>query len=326
VAIAAAPQRQPPPNFRVALAETTGVFVARTTGAPSQLAAKVASAIVPVNAWSPEGQRLAFLAFTETDATLRTACPLPVHHALYVVRAPVVVETNATPERAVDTLIEPDISWSKDERHIAVASGCEDPGPAHATALYVVDVTTRLKRRVSEFVNARYPSWSPDGRQIAYSDDRAGGHGVYVVNAASTGESARRIAGGFRPAWSPRGDWIAYVSTAPGAAGGTFVVKPDGTGARQVLSDVTSSVRWSPDGDRLIGVGRTTAIVEMTRFARTDIGKLADARFSPDGRLILYSAPDGIWSVDLKGEKAMRILPIGGLPRYAAFSADHPRQ
>src|ERR687888_1213770 len=53
------------------------------------------------------------------------------------------------------------------------------------------------------------PSWSPDGRRVAYRvDPGLGASDVYVMNADGSGQ--RRIAGGISPAWSPDGALIAY--------------------------------------------------------------------------------------------------------------------
>ena len=48
------------------------------------------------------------------------------------------------------------------------------------------------------------PSWSPDGRRIAFSRYLDEGPHVLVMGAA--GENERRVARGFTPAWSPGGE------------------------------------------------------------------------------------------------------------------------
>lgn len=83
----------------------------------------------------------------------------------------------------------------------------------------------------------RYPAFSPDGTQVAFSDgycDHA--HTVWVMNADGTNarqivsiESAGWVYG---VAWSPAGDRIAlnFVGVQDGLASGIYVFAPDGSG------------------------------------------------------------------------------------------------
>ena len=45
------------------------------------------------------------------------------------------------------------------------------------------------------------PSWSPDGRHLAFSSDRVGPKDIYVMTAAGT--EVKRLQPGQEPAWSP---------------------------------------------------------------------------------------------------------------------------
>lgn len=55
-----------------------------------------------------------------------------------------------------------------------------------------------------------------------------------------------------QPVWSPTGEWIAL--TGPNY-NGIWVIKPDGTGLRQITTDlaVGYKMQWSPDGRLLLG-------------------------------------------------------------------------
>lgn len=95
------------------------------------------------------------------------------------------------------------------------------------------------------------PSWSPDGRKIAYVSNEAGGPQIYVQDVS--GGSRRRItfSGNYNtsPSWSPKGDWIAYSSMANGHHH-IFLVNPDTSQTVQLTSGNSNNEAptWSPDG------------------------------------------------------------------------------
>jgi Tol biopolymer transport system component len=124
------------------------------------------------------------------------------------------------------------------------------------------------------------PTWSPDGKQIAFStgempfpERNMTGYesAVYVVNL--DGSHERRIAAGALPDWSPDGKTIAYFAPGCGQA-------PDDKGRIRLVTptgrDVTPPIApcngigptghpvpaWSPDG-RQIAVGTDAALYLM---------------------------------------------------------------
>lgn len=110
-----------------------------------------------------------------------------------------------------------------------------------------------------------HPSWSPDGRRLAFSRDDPddGTTDLWIVNADGTGLSrltdcpgqattgpiqARRPCGDVDPAWSPDGTTIAFTRNF-----GLYTVHADGSGLRELVADVSgaSTPSWSPDGNRI---------------------------------------------------------------------------
>ena len=73
--------------------------------------------------------------------------------------------------------------------------------------LYVVNPDGSGKRRVVETAGHATPSWSPDGRRIAFQT--RSGPGLAVVNADGSGQ--QNLTTGSYPAWSPDGRRIAFV-------------------------------------------------------------------------------------------------------------------
>jgi Tol biopolymer transport system component len=110
---------------------------------------------------------------------------------------------------------------------------------------------------------------SPDGRRIVlsvFSGEDANARVVLVIVDLVNGTVSQLVSDAAYhyelPAWSPRGDLIAFARkpaepTPAGFAGTIWVVRPDGTGLRQVLGpstvaiEGTSVLGWNGDGSRI---------------------------------------------------------------------------
>lgn len=138
--------------------------------------------------------------------------------------------------------------WSPDGRRLVFSRYESNGNYCPCSGLYVVGRNGSGLRLLSGGRGRSVfypPSWSPDGKRIAFDAQ----NGLFVIGATGTGR--RRISSDqFVPVWSPRGDEIALTGYTGGAAG-LFVVHPDGSGLRQLLSVAPASVRWSPEGQRL---------------------------------------------------------------------------
>ncbi|MDW7761136.1 MAG: protein kinase [Acidobacteriota bacterium] len=108
------------------------------------------------------------------------------------------------------------------------------------------------------------PSFSPDGRSVAFRSERDGG-GIYIVDALG-GESRRIADRGFAPKFSPDGRFIAYIVLPPSLdsrLAKTYLVSPRGGEPRLLCPDFSpgwiiqgAAPVWSPDGRHVMFRGR----------------------------------------------------------------------
>jgi TolB protein len=82
----------------------------------------------------------------------------------------------------------------------------------------------------------RHPSWSPDGKRLAFSSDRNGRPDIWITHLESheTVQVTTDPASATTPAWSPDGKEIVYVSTASGRSE-LMIVNVETHATRKVL-------------------------------------------------------------------------------------------
>jgi Tol biopolymer transport system component/DNA-binding winged helix-turn-helix (wHTH) protein len=95
------------------------------------------------------------------------------------------------------------------------------------------------------------PTWSPDGRLIAYSADRGGNFDIWVqpVGEGTPIRVTRSPAHDWQPDWAPEGNRLVFRSERDG--GGLYVVPVLGGNERKV-SSFGYRPRWSPDGTQIL--------------------------------------------------------------------------
>jgi len=135
------------------------------------------------------------------------------------------------------------------------------------------------------------PSWSPDGRRLAFQSNRDGNWELYVMNA--DGSDVRRLthdeAEDGEPSWSADGKRIAFVHD-----GHLYEMRANGQGAHSLEND-GEWPSWSPDGKALaydVGFGHHYYGLAVSAPGRglAEAGAPDDRRpaWSPSGDGIAY--------------------------------------
>src|SRR5215469_1992485 len=170
------------------------------------------------------------------------------------------------------------------------------------------------------------PSWSPDGRYIAYSSDRGGKFDIWVQQ-VSGGDPIQITKGPghhWQPDWSPDGRYIAYRSEE--GDGGIYVVPAlGGAGLERKIAPFGYYPQWSPDSLQVLFHTHFTVTGHWNRFYVAQVDGSAPrevlAEFIVQNKLSAASAawhPDGkrvtVWVGDSSPSPSFWTVPLAGGP------------
>ena len=199
--------------------------------------------------------------------------------------------------------------------------------------LLAFDPRTGVRQELFDGCNFRLRI-SPDGRAVAFERDGA----VWVRSLSRDGEPRRLFdlegaAFGAPPVWSHDGSQIVaslgrrdevrdvWLFT-------TLRINADGSGRTELKIPPEDGVQdWSPDGRWLLTTSSRNAEIGWQLYVMrpdgTDLRVITEggnpwaARFSPDGRSVLYTDGTteerrGIWVVDFEAKGRRRVFPVVG--------------
>jgi dipeptidyl aminopeptidase/acylaminoacyl peptidase len=189
--------------------------------------------------------------------------------------------------------------------------------------IYAMDVNSRIDFRMTVdlpttdsafmIIDDRYPTWSPDGTQIAYHSNVDFNWDIYLMD--GNGENVRQLTNDpsddAMPVWSPDGTRIAFHSLRGGNWDIYVITLATGDIQRVTFySGEDTFASWSPDGTQMVYVSDRDGDQEI--YVRSALGdtppealdgfslrQMTDNPYddwsptwSPDGRYIAYVSED----------------------------------
>jgi len=191
--------------------------------------------------WSPDGTKIAFRSERSGEPEIW------------------VMNADGTGQRRLAAGLSP--AWSPDGSLIAFASPGDQPCPPgrgpRCSGLSIMNADGSGQHRVPQTDGGEYPSWSPDGKRIAFNSNLSGDHLMYIVDVDVDGSHVvdlSRVGEGWQVDWSPDGRSILFTSHRdhPDNYTDVYVMRPDGSAVRRLTHDRAYTPAWSPDGDNIV--------------------------------------------------------------------------
>lgn len=182
------------------------------------------------------------------------------------------------------------------------------------------------------------PSWSPDGRYIAYTSFQEGQADIFVLDVSDDSVRPYWTAPGVdqAPDWSPDGQWLAFSSSVEGNAE-IYIRRFDGSEMRRLTYSwaIETSPSWSPTGHEIAFVSDRLGNPQVfimdadgsnQRRLTWEGNYNASPAWSPRGDLIAYVRRDvdgfQIYITDPRGKQNVKLTTGPGSNMEPSWSPD----
>jgi TolB protein len=208
------------------------------------------------------------------------------------------------------------------------------------TEIFIVDPDTGDARNLSRSPKSkeRYPSWSPDGKSVAFNSDRDGTFNLYLIDAYGKNlrqltHEKRGVEAGMQ-SWTADGKWI-YFGLFGNGEPRMCRIAPDGSEFKVVGKGIDPAVSSDgktiafaqslPDGHHLYAMHADGSNVrQLTSKGNAFAG--THAAWTPDGKTIVYADRVGdaleIFRIDPSGMNAQQLTKLGMAATTPAVSPD----
>lgn len=187
--------------------------------------------------WSPDGKNIVYLSI-EPDG--------------YGINILPIVERSSRKLCVFDQPLK-DVCWSPDGTYLAVEEETRG-SDSSITLVSLKDGEKNILKLDGVELNAKNPSWSPNGSDLAFSSDLAGFHdiGIYHIR---TGE-VRWLTDGkseeTHPSWSPDGKQIAFIHSVGSNANLNLITLGEKAISFSMNGGVFYLPQFSPDGKSIV--------------------------------------------------------------------------
>jgi hypothetical protein len=171
--------------------------------------------------------------------------------------------------------------------------------------LFVLDLATGARERLTHGARAQEPDVSPDGRRVAYTINSAGTTHLAIAELADVPGTqrvlvrSRRFEQIYSPRFSPDGRTLAYSCWSAGGYRDLRLVDVATGAVRAIVRDraYDSGPAWSPDGERLYFSSDRTGVANIYAWERASgamrqVTNVLAGAFQPtisgDGRRLVY--------------------------------------